>query len=143
MPETDQYLGSHRFYVALDSNVPADGFTTVSPIISVTETITFKHGMDPWVRKAAGRISWEDITLERVYCADDAFAQWREQIVQGSSDRRTITIEFQDNSAGTKKTYILHQCFPVRWELPGLDASGSSGAMERITVAVESVITTG
>jgi phage tail-like protein len=140
MPNTDEYLGSHRFYVALDNNAPADGFTTVSPIISMTEAITFKHGQDPWVRKAPGRVQWEDITLERVYCGDDSFAQWREQIVNGSSDRRTVTIEFQNNSALTKKTYTLINCFPVRWELPGLDASGSQGAMERITLCVESVM---
>lgn len=141
MPISDDYLGSHRFYVALDGNAPADGFTTVSAIISVTETITFKHGMDPWVRKAPGRVQWEDITLERIYCGDDAFAQWREQIVNGSSDRRNITIEYQDAAGGTKKTYLLQQSFPVRWELPGLDATGSNGAIERITLAVESVIT--
>lgn len=140
MPISDDYLGSHRFYVSLDGNAPADGFTTVSAIISVTETISFKHGMDPWVRKAPGRVQWEDITLERIYCGDDSFAQWREQIVNGSSDRRNITIEYQDPAGGTKKTYLLNQCFPVRWELPGLDATGSNGAIERITIAVESVI---
>ena len=142
MPLSDEYLGSHRFYVTLGGSAPADGFTSVSPIVSMTETISFKHGMDPWVRKAPGRVQWEDITLERIYCGDDAFAQWRESIVNGASDRRDIVIEYQDAAGGTKKTYQLMQCFPVRWELPGLDASGSNGAMEKITLAVESVITT-
>lgn len=141
MPVTDDYLGSHRFYVALDGNAPADGFTTVSPIVSMTEAITFKHGMDAWVRKAPGRVQWEDITLERIYCGDDAFAEWREKIVNGESSRRNVTIEYQDAAGGTKKSYQLISCFPVRWELPGLDASGSNSAIERITLAVESVIT--
>jgi phage tail-like protein len=142
MADTDQYLGSHRFFVALDGAAPVDGFTTVSAIISVTEAITFKHGMDPWIRKAAGRVHWEDVTFERVYCADDAFAMWREDLVNGKANRKSITVEFQDAAAVTKKTYQLMNCFPVRWELPGLDATGSNSAIERITVCVESVIAT-
>jgi len=142
MAITDDYLGSHRFFVSLDGAAPADGFTTVSAIISVTEAITFKHGMDPWVRKAAGRVSWEDITLERIYCGDDAFAAWREDLVNGKANRKSVVIEFQDAAAVMKKTYQLHECFPVRWELPGLDATGSNSAIERIVLSVESVIAT-
>lgn len=141
MPISDEYLGSHRFFVSLGGAAPADGFTTVSAIISVTEPITFKHGMDPYVRKAPGRVTWEDITLERVYCGDDAFAAWRDSIVNGSTDRRDVVIEFQDAAGGMKKSYTLSSCFPVRWELPGLDATGSNSAIERITLAVESVFT--
>lgn len=136
---TDTYLGSHRFRITLGGAAPVDGFTSISPIVSVTETISFKHGQDPHVRKAAGRIHWEDVTLERIYCGDDAFAGWRASILQGNSDRRDITIEYQDNAGNTLKTFTLHQVFPVRWELPGLDATGSAGALERITVAAESV----
>jgi len=98
--------------------------------------------MDPWVRKAAGRVSWEDITLERIYCGDDAFAAWREDLVNGKANRKSVVIEFQDAAAVMKKTYQLHECFPVRWELPGLDATGSNSAIERIVLSVESVIAT-
>ena len=139
MPVSDEYLGSHRFFVSLGGAAPADGFTTVSAIISTTEPITFKHGMDPYVRKNPGRIAWEDITMERVFCGDDAFAQWRSSIINGSTDRRDIVIEYQDASGGMRKTYTLSNCFPTRWELPGLDATGSNNAIDRITVCTESV----
>lgn len=140
MAETNDYLGSHRFYVTLGGAAPADGFTSVSPIISVSEPITFKHGMDSGVRKLPGRIMWEDVTLERVYCGDDAFAQWRDELVNGTATRKDVVIEFQDATGTTKKSYTLLQCFPVRWELPGLDANASNAAIEKIQLCVEGVM---
>jgi len=140
MPISDDYLGSHRFFVSLGGAAPADGFTSVGALVQNNETISWKHGMDPHVRKAPGRLSWEDITLERVYNDNDAFALWRQSIIDGKSDRRDIVIEFKDLAGTTRRGYTLSQCFPTRWELPALDANGSNSAMEKITVAFESVI---
>ena len=92
---TNNYIGSFQFRVTIEGiNDPLDGFTKVSPITSTTENIDFKHGLDRSVRKAPGRTSFDDITLERVYSGLDEFSQWRERIVNGELDRRTVAIEF-------------------------------------------------
>ena len=52
-------------------------FTRVSGVVSQSEQMEFMQGTDPFVMKAPGRSSFEDVTLERVYNGQDAFYKWR------------------------------------------------------------------
>ena len=53
---TNKYIGSFQFRVTVQGiNDPLDGFVKVSPIVSSTENLEFKHGLDRSVRKAPGR----------------------------------------------------------------------------------------
>ena len=89
MADSNEYLGSHRFSVQIDGGEAMNGFVSVSAIISNTEPITFKHGLDAYVRKAPGRVTWEDISLERVYTGGDDMAAWRKDLVAGVATRKT------------------------------------------------------
>ena len=40
----------------------------------------YMHGTDPYVRKNPGRVTFEDVTLERVYNGLDDFYVWRQEI---------------------------------------------------------------
>lgn len=138
---TNNYIGSFQFRVTVEGiNDPLDGFIKVSPIVSTTENIEFKHGLDRSVRKAPGRTTFEDITLERVYSGLDEFALWRESIVNGNVDRRTVSIEFLRNDASVVRKYSMYNAYPSKWELPEMDAGGSNTAVEKITLSVEKVI---
>lgn len=138
---TNNYIGSFQFRVTIEGiNDPLDGFTKVSPITSTTENIDFKHGLDRSVRKAPGRTTFEDITLERVYSGLDEFSQWRERIVNGELDRRTVSIEYLRNSGEVVRKYSLYQAYPSKWELPEMDAGASNAATEKITLSVERVV---
>ena len=139
MADTNDYLGSHRFSVQIDGGESMDGFVSVSSIISNTEPISFKHGLDPHVRKAPGRVTWEDITLERVYTGGDDMAAWRKDLIAGVATRKNVTIKFQTAAGEDVKIFQLYGSFPVRWELPGLNAQGSDSALEKITLCVETV----
>lgn len=139
MYDTDEYLGSHRFSVKIDGGEAMDGFLSCSSIISTSEPIMFKHGLDPYIRKAPGRVQWEDVTLERVYSGGDDLSAWRKEIVGGTSSRKDVTVTVQNASGETIKEFTLVQAFPVRWELPALNAQSSEPAVERITFCVEAV----
>ena len=139
---TNNYIGSFHFRVKVDGiNDPLDGFIKVSSITSTTETVEFKHGMDRAVRKNPGRTTFEDVTLERVYSGLDEFSQWRQRIVDGEIDRRTVSIEYlKPDGATVVRRYELYNSYPSKWELPEMDAGGSNAAMERITLSVERVV---
>ena len=138
---TNKYIGSFQFRVTVQGiNDPLDGFVKVSPIVSSTENLEFKHGLDRSVRKAPGRTSFDDITLERVYSGLDEFSQWRERIVNGELDRRTVAIEYLRNSGEVVRKYSLYSAYPSKWELPEMDAGSSNAAVEKITLSVERVI---
>ena len=93
-----------------------------------------------YTRRPPGRTSFDDITLERVYSGLDEFSQWRERIVNGELDRRTVAIEFLRNSGDVVRKYSLYQAYPSKWELPEMDAGASNAATEKITLSVERVV---
>jgi len=139
---TGQYQGGFHFRVTISGiNEPMDGFLKISEVTSETEQMTFKHGMDRVVRKAAGRTSFGDITLERVYSGLDEFSAWRDRIVNGEDDRRTVSIEFlRPDGATVVRRYECYNAYPSKWALPAMDAGSSNPAIEKITIAVERVV---
>jgi phage tail-like protein len=139
---TNNYIGSFHFRVKIDGvNDPLDGFIKVSSITSTTENLEFKHGMDRSVRKHPGRTSYDDVVLERVYSGIDEFSQWRQRIVDGDIDRRTVSIEYlKPDGVTVVRRYELYNTYPSKWELPEMDAGGSNTATERITLSVERVV---
>ena len=138
---TNNYIGSFQFRVKVEGiNDPLDGFIKVSPVVSTTENMDFKHGLDRTVRKSPGRTTFEDITLERVYSGLDEFSLWRQTIVDGKIDRREVSIEYLQRDDTVVRKYTLIAAYPSKWELPELDAGGSNTAVEKITLSVENVI---
>jgi phage tail-like protein len=138
---TNNYIGSFQFRVKVEGiNDPLDGFIKVSPVVSTTENMDFKHGLDRTVRKSPGRTTFEDITLERVYSGLDEFSLWRQTVVDGKTDRREVSIEYLQRDDTVVRKYVLIAAYPSKWELPELDAGGSNTAVEKITLSVENVI---
>ena len=138
---TNNYIGSFQFRVTVQGiNDPLDGFIKVSPVVSTTENMDFKHGLDRTVRKSPGRTTFEDITLERVYSGLDEFSLWRQTVVDGKTDRREVSIEYLQRDDTVVRKYVLIAAYPSKWELPELDAGGSNTAVEKITLSVENVI---
>ena len=45
----------------------------------------------------------------------------------------------KDRAKNVVRHMTLVQAWPIRWELPELDASGSGPATERITLSIENV----
>jgi phage tail-like protein len=137
---TGNYIGTFHFRVTVEGiNDPLDGFIRVSAVTSETERMEFKHGMDRNVRQAPGRTKFNDITLERVYSGLDEFHGWRENIVNGIDDRRTVSIEYLKPDGSTMRRYVMYGSFPYKWELPSMDAGSTQTAVEKITLAVEKV----
>jgi len=140
--EIDSYIGAWNFRVKIDE-ITGDvnqGFVRVSGVTSQSEIMEFMHGIDPYIRRSPGRASFEDMRLERVYNGTDAFYEWRLAIEEGDIQRRDVTIELLKNDGTPVRTMKCINAFPSRWELPDMETTGSSGALERITLCVERVI---
>lgn len=140
--EIDSYIGAWNFRVKIDE-ITGDvnqGFTRVSGVVSQSETMEFMHGIDPYIRRAPGRASFEDMRMERVYNGMDAFYEWRLAIEEGTVQRRDVTIEVLKADGTPVRTMKCINAYPSRWELPELETTGSQGAVERITLTVERVI---
>jgi phage tail-like protein len=138
---TNTYVGSFHFKVTISGiNDPLDGFMDCSGVKSTTEPMEFKHGMDTVVRKAPGRTVYEPITLTRAYAGYDEFTKWRDSIIAGNIDRRTVSIEYLRPDHSVLTRFDLLGAWISRWESPDMNAMGSEGAKEKIELTYEVVI---
>lgn len=140
---TDQYKNAFSFEIIITGYTDGSGinqaFTRCSGIVSNSEAMEYMHGTDPYVRKNPGRVTFEDVTLERVYNGLDDFYIWRQEIERGGSEKHDVQIYMKDRAKNVVRHMTLVQAWPIRWELPELDASGSGPATERITLSIENV----
>lgn len=137
---TDSYIGTHNFMIEIEGiDVINTEFVSVSGVVSESEEIEFMHGQDPYVRKTAGRVTYEPVTMERVYKGVDDFYGWRLEVENGNIERRNVTVTMMDASFTPIRAMMLEQAWPSKWEMPDMDASSSGPATERITLSVERV----
>jgi len=139
--DTENYFGAFHFRVSIP-DVAGDinqTFTKVSGVVAQSEKMEFMHGTDPYMRKSVGRTSYEDMTLERVYNGNDGFYAWRQEVEQGIINRKNVTITMLKQDGQMVRKMDCLKAWPVKWELPEMDAQSSSPAIERITLAVEAV----
>lgn len=138
--QTDNYVGSHNFQVEIeDLDVINTEFLSISGVVSESEEVEFMHGVDPYVRKTAGRVTYEPVVCERVYKGVDDFYKWRLDVENGNIERRNVTIRMLDSAFNVKRTMVLEGAWPMKWEMPDMDASSSGPAVERISLSVERV----
>jgi phage tail-like protein len=137
---TDNYIGSYNFQIAIDGITDINSeFVTVSGVVSTTEELEFMHGNDPYVRKSAGRLSYEPVVMERVYKGVDDFYRWRLEVEAGNIDRKDVTIRMMNAGFQVIRQMTLGGAWPIKWEMPDMDATSSRPAMERITLSVDRV----
>lgn len=137
----DNYIGAFNFKVTIDGiEVENSKFTSVSGVVSTSETMEFMQGDDRFVMKQPGRSMFEDIELKRVYQQVDSFYQWREMIERGVIERKLITISLLLPDMETiVRTMSIHDSYPSKWELPAMDSSSSEAAIETITITCSHV----
>ncbi len=137
---TDNYVGTHNFQIKIDDmDVINTEFVSVSGVVSESEEIEFMHGTDPYVRKSAGRVTYEPVVLERVYKGVDDFYGWRLEVENGNIERKNVTISMMDAKFDAVRAMLLESAWPSKWEMPDMDAASSGPAIERITLTVERV----
>src|SRR5262249_55873435 len=105
---TDSYVGAHNFQVEIDDlDVINTEFVSISGVVSTSEEVEFMHGVDPYVRKTAGRVTYEPIQMERVYKGVDDFYKWRLDVENGNVERRNVTIRLLDSAFNVKREMVL------------------------------------
>lgn len=139
IPYTGGYIGSFYFRVTVAGFTRQD-FLKVTGVAHETEEMAFKHGTDYWVRKGAGRHIAAELTLERVYSGVSDFSDWRDLVIAGTDARKTVKVEYMaPDGATVVASYICHQCWPKKWDMPEMDAGSTNPAIEKIVLAVEQI----
>lgn len=138
--QTDNYVGTHNFQIDIPGmDLVNTEFVTVSGVVSESEEIEFANGTDPYVRKTAGRVTYEPVSLERIYKGVDDFYGWRLEVENGNIERRDVVVTMMDSAFRPVRAMMLEGAWPSKWEMPDMDAGSSGPAMERIQLTCERV----
>lgn len=138
MARVDPYK-NFRFVVEIDG-IQQAGFSECSGLGSRIAVIEYREGGEPVrVRKLAGRISYNDITLRWGITNSRELYDWYRAGLTGQVDRRTVSIVLLDDAGNSVVRWVAVEAWPSRWDGPTLNALGNAVAIESLTLTCEEI----
>lgn len=116
------------------------GFSEVSGLVFETQAIEYRDGVSKeyQVIKMPGIPKFGNLTLKRgMVKGDSDYKAWYESISLNKVERRTVTIKLLDEEHNPTVTWTVKNAFPVKFEGPGLKATGNEVAIETLELAHE------
>jgi len=128
--------GNFIFELVIDQ-ITIGQFQEVGGIKNSTEVFEIQEGgVNGRVHKLAGQSRWENITLRWGSSRDTSIIEWREEFLHDQfSGRRNGSIIMRDHDMREVRRYNFKAGWPVAYEGPALNASGSDLAVEMVEIA--------
>lgn len=127
---------AHRFTVEIDG-VTVGGITQVDGIEHENEVITTHDGDMPHPQLAPGRVQQGSITITRDFVADKQFADWRFSVVNGKTQRKSLSVVMLAPDGTESIRYNFFECWPKKYKGPALNARNSTNAQESLELVYE------
>jgi len=132
----DPFTAQH-FRIEING-LTAAGFVSCTGLAAETEVIDYRLGNDKTpMRKLPGLHKFTNVTLKRGYTADRQLWDWYKGVLDGSVQRRSISIVLTDDAGIDLLRWNVHNAWPMKYEGPALNASSNDIAMETIELAHE------
>ncbi|MFT3767541.1 MAG: phage tail protein [Minicystis sp.] len=136
----DPYLG-FNFRVVIDS-ITSAAFKDASGLDSSTTAVPYREGTDPTniTRQIPGLSAHGNITLSRGIATSKELWAWKENLLKGVADWRSLSIELWDAANKEKKMqWDFREVWPTKWTGPAFDASSDSIAIESLELVHEGI----
>ena len=132
-------LRNFRFQVEIEGITDA-GFSEVTGFDSTTEVVEYREGKDPpHPGKYPGVTKFGDITLKWGLTDDTRLFDWRQEIVDGKTTRKTVYIIALDETGSEKARWQCDKAWPSKMDPADFNAKGSDIAINTLTIACEEV----
>jgi phage tail-like protein len=127
-----------NFLVQIDG-VTVAAFVECSGLSSLTDVIEYREGSDATrgVRKLPGLTKYPNVTLKRGMTTNRELWNWRQTVVDGHVDRRTVKIVLLDEARNPVARWTLLQAWIAKWEGPHLRARANRVAIETVEIVHE------
>jgi phage tail-like protein len=138
----DPYL-TYNFVVELDpDNLEAGGFSEVSGLQAELEVQDYREGgLNGYIHRLAGPVRYpSNLVLKQGIADRDILWPWCQKALQGSIERRNITIKLLDRDRTEQRRWEFAKAYPVRWAGPELRAGAAEVAMETLELVHEGLI---
>jgi len=137
-------LRNFRFKLVID-NLPQAGFAEVAIAETTVDAVEYREGDDPpHVRKLSGLTKYGNITLKSGVTTGanslDLF-NWHRAVSAGqiAEQRKTVTIEVQDEQGQPKTRFVVSEAWPVKYDPSDLNAKGNEVFIEVLELANEGI----
>lgn len=132
------YITVNRFYIEMENTISAS-FSECSGFGATLQKESYlEGGLNDQQRVFIGHTEFDDITLKRGMTDNTLFWEW--MLITMSNpirNRRNINILMFNQAGETMQAWTLIGAIPISWKAPGLQAEGSSVAIEELTLAYE------
>lgn len=127
-----------NFQLEIDG-VPLGAFSEASGLTAEGDAVDYREGTDVQsnVRKLPGLRKYTNLTLKRGYTQDKSLWRWYMNIVNGTVDRRNVTIVLMNEARDPVLRWHAENAFVNKIEGPSLKASGNEVAMESVEIVHE------
>jgi len=131
----DPFRG-YNFAVEIEGLV-AGGFSEVSGLEVDLEVEEYREGgVNGFVHKRAGPARYpSNLILKRGASDSKVLWNWYWDVVQGTIDRKNVSILLMNEAGEEKVRWNFEQAYPVKWTGPGLRAAGNDVAIEILELA--------
>ncbi|MDQ6423041.1 phage tail protein [Paenibacillus sp. LHD-117] len=138
---TDPYR-NFRFRVEVEGLEQA-GFNEVSGFDASIDVIEYREGNELTTpRKLPGLTKYGNITLKWGTTDSVELYEWLQECVEGTIERKTITIIALDEEGSDVATWQVIEAWPVRYTAPSFNGLGAEVAIEVLEFAHEGLLRT-
>lgn len=137
----DRPYGKFRFKVEIDGLTMAH-FQSVSGLSHEIEVLTHQEGgINDRLHKLPGQGSYPNITMKLGYVHSAMLEGWHKSFTRkpGGVGRKNGSIVLLDDRGDEVGRWNFQRAWPVKWEGPEPDSSGSDIAVETIEIAHEGI----
>jgi phage tail-like protein len=113
------------------------GIVKVDGLGNENEVVDYQHGEENLSRKRAARLNLAPVTLTRTWANNKEFFNWRRNVVDGKTDRRSVSIIFLSDAKTESGRINLFSCWPSKWTGPNFNAMSSDQAVETLVLQIE------
>jgi phage tail-like protein len=134
---TDPFLISN-FRVEID-NIPSATFSQVLGLDLSIDIVDYRTGATVPLapEKLPGLARYQNITLKRGFTQNLDLWNWVQNILNGVSDKRNLTIVLQDAQHNDVIRWSVKNAWPCHWSGPALIAGSSEVAIESLEICHE------
>src|SRR5215208_131244 len=107
---------AYNFAVEIEG-VTRAGFKTCAGLDSSNAVTKYREGDDKTLaqRQIPGLLSFSNVTLTRGITDDHALWDWREKVMNGNLERRTVSIVLRDDQGQEKARWNVTNAWPSKW----------------------------
>ena len=135
---------SHLFKIEIES-IDSATFTKCAGLKTETEIFELPEGgKNDYVVKLVGQSRASNIVLTHGIITDPALFKWREEIVNGGTNkikrRNGSIIAMADDGKTEVGRWNFQNAWPVRWEMSDFDSRQSGVSCQILELAVERIV---